>query len=331
MEGQIKREFTSFFKYCSDYDNVIEGIFEKHKIRFTQPWALNDPLEFNPVIKFKHNGSNYRCFSLNGVTLPSEEFRLRQNLIEPQINAFGILSLTKIPDSFDMWSRYANGHKGFMIEFDSDFNEHSCMKSRTDETYPIREVQYVDEYTINIDELTDENGWIQQESFNEQMFYRKVSRWQDEREYRVVRPFSDLKDYIPRANKPHRDTRLHLFDFSLDCVTSVTFGASMSNENKERIMKACENTKVKFLQAIIFRDEKDAFGKMGRIELVPVSYFPQFDSMLPFSFVGDMNHIEDQKEKLKINSLSELPYWEHAKDWAKQLYEARKTKLFTKE
>ena len=38
-------QFLTFFKYCSDDGRVIEGIFEKHKIRFTQPYALNDPLE----------------------------------------------------------------------------------------------------------------------------------------------------------------------------------------------------------------------------------------------------------------------------------------------
>ena len=117
-------ELTGYFKYCSDDPRVINGIFRDHKIRFTQPAALNDPLEFDPIIRFENNGANYNWFSLNGIPLPSEESRLRHRLIEQQINAFGVLSLTKNPDSFDMWSRYANGHKGFLIEFKSDLNKH---------------------------------------------------------------------------------------------------------------------------------------------------------------------------------------------------------------
>lgn len=319
-------QLPTFFKCCSDDERVIKGIFEDHEIRFTQPWALNDPLEFNPIIRFKHNGANYRWFSLDGIFLPSEEFRLKFTLIEQRINAFGILSLTKIPNSFDMWSRYANGHKGFLIELKSDFNKHSCMLSPTNAVYPVREVQYVDEYAINVDELTDDEGQIQLEILDDLMFYRKLSRWEAEREYRMVRPFSDLPGYAPLANKAHRDTRLHLFEFSLDCIESVTFGACMPFEDKERISEACQGSKINFLQAITVRDEKDAFGKTGKIVCVAMDSLPSSFRMSQFPLIVDTQHREDQEKVVQIGSLSELPYWEDNKEWVRQMYEIRRAK-----
>ncbi len=314
----------TFFKYCSDDERVIRGLFKDNKIRFTQPAALNDPLEFNPIIRFKHNGSNYRWFYLNEIPLPSEEFRLRFRLIEQQVNEFGILSLTKIPDSFDMWSRYANGHKGFLIKLKSDFNKHSCMLSPANKVYPVREVRYVVEYSINVDELTDDKGQIKLEMFNDLMFYRKLSRWVAEQEYRMVRPFSDLPSYVPLSNKAHRDERLHLFEFSVDCIESVTFGACMSFESRERIRKACTGSGIEFLRAAIIRDKKDDFGKAGKIVYVPEDSILRTFYVSQFPLILESGHFEDLKKVIRIASLSELPYWEDNKEWVRQMYEIRK-------
>ena len=111
----------NFFKYCGDDEKVINGIFKEHQIRFTQPAALNDPLEFNPIIRFKQSEGKYTNYIFDGIVFPSEEIRIRHQLIERQLNDFGILSLTNIPECFDMWSRYANGHRGFLIELKIDF------------------------------------------------------------------------------------------------------------------------------------------------------------------------------------------------------------------
>ena len=97
-EGQI----DSFFKYCSDDSEVLDGIFKNHVLRFTQPRSLNDPLEFYPSIRFHDNKNNYQNYELDGFLLPSIEFFHRVQMIESQINTYGILSLSKIPDSFSM-------------------------------------------------------------------------------------------------------------------------------------------------------------------------------------------------------------------------------------
>lgn len=321
--------YKTFFKYCSNgLDNaVIKGLFNNHKIRFTQPWALNDPLEFNPIIKFKNNGQNYVRYLFDGILFPSEELRLRLFLIEQQINQFGILSLTKVPDSFDMWSRYANGHKGFLLEFKSDFNKQPCMLSREGKEYQANKVTYVDEYAIDIDLLTDVQSNISLERFNEELFYNKISRWQNEIEYRVVRPLTDFPGYRPLTNRPHRDDNIYLFDFDLNCIESVTFGACMSAENKKAIMSSCEKYGVKFGQACISRDEKDTMGFSGKIYIVPKDDWPgPLLEMLPFNFVFQKSDMAHRKDALKIDHLSDIPYYQWLEDWVEEYYRIKKAK-----
>ena len=319
-------ELKTFLKYCSNAPKVIEGLFKLRKIRFTQPWVLNDPLEFNPIIKFKNNGQNYVRYSFDGILFPSEEWRLRYLLIEQQVNKFGILSLTKIPDSFDMWSRYANGHKGFLIEFKSDFNQRTCMVSQEGREYPVKKVNYVDEYAIDIDLLTDVQNKISIERFNEEMFYKKCSRWQSECEYRIVRPLTDCQEYRPLSDRPHRDDNKYLFEFDLDCIESITFGACMSIENKKYIISSCEGKGIKFAQACISRDEKDATGFSGNVYIIPKDNWPGVLEMLPFSFVFQKNDVEHRENIIEIDHLSALPYYKWSEKWIEEFYRIRKTK-----
>ena len=121
-------KFDSYFKYCSNDSEVLKGIFKHQKIRFTQPRALNDPLEFNPTMRFHDSEAKYQLYDVNGISFPSIELFFRVQVIESQINAYGILSLTKIPNSFDMWSQYANGHRGFVIELKDGFWCHPCIE-----------------------------------------------------------------------------------------------------------------------------------------------------------------------------------------------------------
>ncbi len=318
-------ELQTYAKYCSAQEKVMNGIFEQHKIRFTQPAALNDPLEFTPIIRFNDDGDNYRRFTCEGELFPSEEERLRSRIVESQINAFGILSLTKVPDCFDMWSRYADGHKGFLLELKSDFNRHPCMLSKKGECYPIGQVIYVDEYSVNIDDLVNDQDWVPYKSINEKMFFTKTSRWRFEEEYRMVRSLADHSDWHWLNNRRHRDLNIYLFEFSLDCIESVTFGACMPVENKKKIMAACEGTGIKFLQGCVIRDQKDRFDHPGRVLLIPTDGFPDFLEMS--EFITEEKYTEKWKRPPIALSLREdLPYYASDREWVEQYYQNRKAR-----
>jgi len=321
-------QLGNFFKYYSNDEKVINGIFKEHKIRFTQPASLNDPLEFNPIIQFKQNAGKYTNYIFDGVVFPSEELRIRHQLIERQLNDFGILSLTKVPDCFDMWSRYANGHKGFLIELKSDFNKHICMLSKEGKEYPVREVTYVDEYAVNIDDLVNEHGLIPFEEFNEHAFFTKTSRWRDEEEYRLVRRLSDNPCWQRLENRAHRDRKVYLFDFSLECIVSVTFGACMSLENKKKIIEACKGSAdINFLQAIIIRDQKDRWDQPANVKLALAESFPDLLRMGDLGMFVEQKYVEEKKRPaVTVSELSELPYYADDEKWISQYYKDKKSK-----
>jgi hypothetical protein len=316
------------FKYCSDNDQVIEGIFEKHEIRFTQPAALNDPLEFQPTIRFKERASRYTNFVFDGVVFPSEELWLRVQLVERQLNAFGVLSLTRIPDSFDMWSRYANGHKGFLLELKADFNQQACMRGTDGRIYEVREVDYVDQYGVNIDDLVDEHGDIPFDSYNKQVFFTKTSRWRHEKEYRMVRPLRDHPTWKPKCDRTHRDRKsCYRFEFPLGCIQSVTFGACMAVENKRRIVEVCKGAGIDFLQAIIVKDQEDRQGLLTCVKLVPATSFPNLLDMSDADLITDSENLPGRSAApVEVARLSALPYYHRNEQWVAEYYRKRKAR-----
>lgn len=316
-------EFSSYFKYCSDDKNVINGIFKNHKIRFTQPWGMNDPLEFNPTLVFPDQENSYQSFELDGIILPSIQVFYRILGIESQINAYGILSLTKLPFSFDMWSQYANGHKGFVLEFKPKFIKDDCMKSKDGEENILRKVEYVDEYVLNIGELMGEKGEIPFEVLQNEFFFKKTSRWKDEQEYRLVRPLTDYPGYKPISKYSHRDENRYLFEFSLECISSVIFGANMSIENKKVIFDNCKDYKINFYQSYIVRDERDNQGKPSNVRFVSIKKFKSIDELLklqPYIFVVDIKQGIGRRSK-KINKISDLSYYEDYKEIVDKVFE----------
>jgi len=269
-------EFSTLFKYFSDNLKVIKGIFRDQKIRFTQPWALNDPLEFNPTLKFHNPELAHQYYEFEGVVFPSIELFYRVQVIEAQINAYGILSLTNTPLSFNMWGTYANGHKGFVLELKKDFAEHVSMRYKDGRQGTVRKVDYVDDYALTIEDLANESGMILLETLQNEFFFKKTSRWKDEQEYRLIRPLADANSYRPpEVNLPYRDEKIYLFDFPLDCINSVVFGIHMSSKNKKRIIKYCEKYEIQFFQSYLIRDEKDDLGKPSKMDVISVNNFQQ--------------------------------------------------------
>ena len=116
----------------------------------------------------------------------------------------------------------------------------------------------------------------------------------------MVWALADHPEWRPLDNKAHRDQRLHLFDFDLECVVSVTFGACMVIPNKRRITKACEGTGIQFLQAMIIRGEDDTCS----VKCISEEHFPSLLEM------ADTGLIAEQKmQRREIGSRLSLHRW----------------------
>lgn len=317
------KQFSSYFKYFSDSDDVINGIFQNNKIRFTQPWGMNDPLEFNPSLKFPPNVNLYHYYELDGIIFPSLELFWRINIIESQINSYGILSLTKKPLSFDMWSKYANGHKGFLLEFRSDFSQHPCMKSKDGKEYQIKKVEYIKDYFLDIEKLID-NNLISLDKLKAEIFFKKLKRWEAEEEYRIVRELNDLPNYAQLDDRSHRDSNVYLFDFSLECVSSVTFGACMSVENKKKIIDLVSKHKIELFQSYIIRNQPEKPEGFDAVKLVHIKNnmsFEELYSLQSHIFIVDNEDDFVNKENIKLKRIKDLPYYEGNEERMNELYD----------
>jgi hypothetical protein len=315
--------YSSYFKYFSDKDDVLNSIFVDQKIRFTQPRAFNDPLEFSPTLRFHDDKGNYQFFDLNGLLLPSIAQFYRVQIIESQINAYGILSLTKIPDSFDMLSQYANGHKGFVIEFKQDFNQFAIMKSKSGELYPIHKVNYVEDYIINLDDIVDDNGIISMEIIRNELLLKKTSRWKNEQEYRIIRPLTDHPNYrTPKENRPYTDSEKYTFPFSWECVSSIIVGASMTQSKKKQVLQICRENNISVSQAIILRDQIDRFGKPSSILIEEINKDNDDKTLKvqPQIYCTDIISFTLQQDPEKISKISDLPYYKGHEKVVEEMY-----------
>jgi hypothetical protein len=317
----------SYLKYISNNYDVLKSIFAEKKIRFTQPAALNDPLDCNPILSVPCAFGEHTDYVVNGIIMPSANLWYRVQLIESNINAFGILSLTKNPKSFDMWSRYANGHKGCLIELSLGFNTNPAFQSENQEAYPVVPVSYVDYPRIDLLECASGDGTITSDLLKGKIFYTKGVRWATESEYRLVRPLSDL-------GMPHGGLRTGTYrdfdtiyrgDLPFDVIESVTFGAFMPRETKLWIADQCRGTSIQFLQCFIFPNEKDEAGLAPRVELLSLEDLNLRDKVLQLSpeLILLANKDLLQQDQIQLKSIEDLPYYQGFEDLVRLMYSKR--------
>ena len=230
----------------------------------------------------------------------------------------------KFPDSFDMWSQYANGHRGFVIEFQPDFASRPCMRSGTGGEYPVRKVEYVDDYAICLDDLVDEHDEIPLDVLHNELFFKKTSRWKHEEEYRMVRPLSDCPDYQPpKTMYPYTDITPYLFDFTWDCISAIIVGANMSSDNKRLVAQCCDKHGISLFQSHIIRDHNDRFGKPSTVLPILLDKYNSKEMLLgakPQLFCTDTVSLSNSGRTVKINKLSDLRYYRAYEAIVKELY-----------
>lgn len=316
----MPNEASTYFKYFSS--SRIDDIFHQKKIRFTQPLSLNDPLEFNPILTGLIEES-YHDFEIDGVTMPNLVSWTRWRLINTNLNTYGILSLSKNPLSFSMWSHYADGHKGFLVEFAEDFNAHPAFKGKSGTVYPVTKVEYRERFEININEVDDGKGFVDDDKFKNKLFYTKCDRWQAEMEHRLVRPLSDLK-------QKENNSDIYLGDLPIETIKSVAFGTLMHPSDKKRIITACRGKNIDLLQSVIFKDEIDEDGLSAKLGLIHLHTDKMINSAQSWGFreelVLEKKRIDCVDKRIKLTDISQLPYYQSHKEHVELFWKKRKEK-----
>ncbi|SET43997.1 Protein of unknown function [Nitrosomonas marina] len=246
-------------------------ILNNKLIRFTQPSALNDPFELQPVfgeifsdkemddmlkIDFKlvEEELNKKLSHLqrrerkklvkklvsqaqkNPQTLQEEikniipiiknemtNFTPRaKEMFSDALQKIGILSLSEKANHPLLWAHYANSHKGFAIEFNTNHEFFNRRRSDNDELFHLRKVKY-------IDKLQGDRTLLQING--DDIFATKEISWEYESEWRILAPLKDADVTVDGIDK------IFLFSLPLSSISSIIIGALTSDNLYNEIKK----------------------------------------------------------------------------------------------
>lgn len=238
-------------------------ILQNEVIRFTQPNAFNDPFEIASTV----NGIfGPQTNPIEGALDKSNVGRTIMDLMglgAGQVlqqyfsTMFGVLSLTEKPDNLLMWAHYSDDHQGFVIELDSEHEFFDRRESDDDPLRHLRKIEYSpDRPAVSLAKYSAVDGLLV-----------KSLDWEYEQEWRMVMPLKDSDQKIEKEK-----FSIHLFDMPATCVTGITFGCRIANDDKERILEFLVND-TRYSHVIVSRAALDP--RAFRLELTesPELYF----------------------------------------------------------
>jgi hypothetical protein len=241
-------------------------ILENQKIAFTPPADFNDILDTRPrvvpifsksILKRKAKAEEAEVLKHMPPSfhaLPRHKRRemerqlLRGSVDEMHRNAesiakrlqddihtgvskfFCVLCLSTNQDNKLMWGHYADGHRGFVIEFDTQNPRFAVNEN-------LHQIIYSDE-PATYDPSVGSQGW----------WKVKGKEWEYENEYRIVMPIDACEKVIVNE-KP-----IYLKYLPRECVKAIYLGLKINGAAKDRILSLCRSSKVEVFQSVFQAD-----------------------------------------------------------------------------
>jgi hypothetical protein len=256
----------SVYKYVQE--NRVD-VLEGGMIRFSQPAVFSDPSELRPALsKVLSEQATEREFEQLAQEEPEVQ-RLREPILceVKQLSSrraaamqeyatrkfnenFGILSLTRRPDSLLMWAHYANGHQGFVIEFDDRHPWFHQGYEGFDDLGHLRGVRYSERRPYaSMDELNEVD-----------LLLTKSVEWKYEEEMRLIMP---LHTCTKRLRASPFD--ICLFALPPACVAEITVGCRVKRATEEGVRRIL-STDGRYSHVVLRRVEVD--GSAFRLNVV---------------------------------------------------------------
>jgi hypothetical protein len=273
---------VSLYKYFSPERT---DVLSAHRIRYSQPFAFNDPFEAKPdytgladetllLSAFRRafqrdletwyeqmpqerrgNVTKQQLFELAKSMQSETDDVIREDLENHALpkaremmhttfgEGIGVLSLTEVNDNLLMWSHYAAGHTGFVLEFDESHEFFGGRKVASDEIWGLHKVRYSERRPKTL--VSELNTAA--------MLLTKGKVWEYEIEWRAFRPLNQAA-----ARRDAQPYPIYLFDLPAECVRSIILGARMAPDAKQSVRALIGKTPgwshTQVLQAVI--DEK---------------------------------------------------------------------------
>jgi len=223
-----KATASHFYKYSNAaHLEWLKDILHQHEIYLPNLTELNDDNDGLPRLAMQSEDEMvsfiYGQFAKNNPDMPKEELQkneliIRYNVrnhgpaalhpslvqsLDTQLKGFRVYSMSKRFDMGNLWALYADGHRGYCLEFQNvgPMFEHA------------KEVSYLDLKNMEVSVTSPElrKGYF---------LYCKTRDWECEEEVRLVLPFKDGRSKVP---------------FNPDWLTRIILGKAMSEENKNTI------------------------------------------------------------------------------------------------
>jgi Protein of unknown function (DUF2971) len=274
-------------------------------VRLTPPVIFNDPFDMSPVSQITFLGDE----RLNAIKPPRKSIfnpdgrpyrnpaanfmeDLAQSIRMLQLNAsakYGVFCLSERYDSLLMWAHYASNHEGFVVEFDAAHKwlSQRKVKAKYDDLAAggLHKITYSDERptaTILMQSLTK----ISPLSNLIDSYFIKGNDWSYEREWRLVKPLDQATKIIslsPNDKQPNDQQFPSFVSLSPDdialyrvpyaAITSIIFGARMSEADREALLQCRKIRKfdhVQFSRATLSKDRFELEFKQVPTEPVAI-------------------------------------------------------------
>lgn len=256
---RIVRPYTPkhLYKYRSMKSMGVEDIFAKREIFLSDATMFDDPFECRPVLTV-HNSSLKKEKFLKELTnnkFPFADKKEKKKLMkgknrlltdksilrgsyEKFVKTVGIYCLSEINDNLLMWSLYSDSHRGFCLELDPSIEGTVFWEAF--------KVTYSNEYpTVNIMDIA------KAEEFQKALLTKFIG-WKNQDEWRIL--------------KTEQEGGPGHYRFSPSLLTGVIFGALMSVDDKNTILKWVDKfpTDILIYQASLNR-------KKYQVDILPYS------------------------------------------------------------
>jgi hypothetical protein len=225
------------YKYFSKA-KYAECIFRHNELYFRNPKTFNDPFDCNPMLTSKRdfNEEDYVKFACQecpdnerqscevqaGKIYPTidknqkiKEFNeIIKKDLERSINEIRVLCLSENYNDILMWSHYADGHRGFVLQFDTNALLNNFKPDRPEQVIypPKRSYPSLKEYNEN--------------NFTHMLLIAKSSQWTYEHEWRILK-------HVETEEELEEEGKLYPFEKGL--ITGIILGCKMTPQDKKKI------------------------------------------------------------------------------------------------
>lgn len=184
---------------------------------------LNDPAE-----TMVNDSKIYEVFNLiekSGLPINKAKDNYAKIIAQARTK-LGIFSLSKTVFNELLWAYYANGHKGFCIEYDFEQLQKSFPDGLLQSTFEVQYNNDTPEFSINsiINYLENDAQFVKC------IIATKSMAWEREEEIRITLYSSGL------------------FEISPESVTGIYFGLRMAESDKELVKNSLKGRNIKYYQ-----------------------------------------------------------------------------------